>query len=582
MSYFKYNNGMKKIVIGLLFSAIMMGLISCEELLSPVDENLIGDDFATVDPSSAEGLLLNAYAGVLGQYQFTSVATDDAVTNQLTSGYRRMATGELTAQFNPAGRWSKYEDIFYVNKFLSIIDQVKWQEDSLLNELTYRRLKGEALALRALHHFYVLEGHAGKDAEGNLLGIPYFKEFIDNEGNFNVPRPSFEATIDSIVADFDSAYAYLPYVYSSNPDDIPDKDTIYDQDAYLTVNSQYYNNRINGQIVRALQGRVKLFAASPAFLNSAEVYQEAVSYVSPLVDEINFLLPSDGIEYYESDLDSDNPEVLWRRSVAENANQEQNNFPPSLNGNGNVNPSQNLVDAFPMADGYPRGSSESMYDYDPNDPYVNRDPRLDKYILVNGGMIGSNTIYTDKSSEQDGVNQVSQKSTRTGYYLKKLLRPDVIIPVSGNVVVQNHYEVYFRYTELFLILAEAQNEIGGPNYRANGVFLSARDILRLSRRRALDLFSDPYLEGISSQDEMRSLIRNERRLELCFEGNRFWDLRRWGVELDEPVYGYYKDETGYEQIEVEKRLFEGDKYTYMPIPYSEILKFSALVQNAGW
>ncbi len=584
MRYYKYKNGMKIIVKSIIFSLIMIGLISCEELLNPVDENLIGDDFATVDPSSAEGLLLNAYAGLNGQYEFTSVATDDAVSNQLNNGYKRLATGELTSQFNPASRWSKYENVFYINKFLSVIDQVKWQEDSILNELTYRRLKGEALALRALHHFYVLEGHAGKDAEENLLGIPYYTEYTDSNGDFNVPRLSFEATVDSIISDFDSAFTYLPYVYSNNPNDIPDKDSMYDQNAYITVNSRFYDNRINGKIVRALQGRVKLFAASPAYLNSSDVYKEAVAYVAPLVDELNYFLPSDGIEYYESDLDSDNPEFLWRKSMAQNANQEKNNFPPSLNGNGNVNPSQNLVDAFPMADGHPRGSNESLYVYDPNDPYVNRDPRLNKYILVNGGTIGINTIYTDNSSELDGVNKESQKSTRTGYYLKKLLRPDVSIPVSGNVVVQRHYEAYVRYTELFLILAEAQNEIGGPDYRESNVFLSAKDILRLLRRRALGVISDPYLEDISNQDEMRELIRNERRLELCFEGFRFWDLRRWGAELNEMVYGYYNDGSGsgYQQIEVEKRLFDGEKYKYMPVPYSEILKYSELVQNAGW
>ena len=575
---------MKILIKSIFITLIMAGLISCEEILSPIDENLIGDDFATVDPASAEGLLLNAYTGLIGQYQFTCVATDDAVSNQLTNGYRRMATGELTAQFNPASRWSKYEYVFYINKFLPVIDHVKWQEDSVLNELTRRRLKGEALALRALHHFYILEGHAGKDESGELLGIPYYTKSIESDGDFNVPRPSFEATVDSIIADFDSAYTYLPYEYSSNPDDIPAKDTVYDQDAYLTVNSPYYKNRINGKIVRALQGRVKLFAASPAYLNNADVYGEAVGYIAPLIDEISYLPPSDGVEYYESDMDSDNNEVLWRQSVKQFSYLEKSNFPPSLNGNGNVNPSQNLVNAFPMADGYPRGSDASLYVYDPNDPYTNRDPRLKKYILVNGGTLGFNTIYTDHSSELDGVNKESQKSTRTGYYLKKLLRPDVIIPVSGNATIQNHYEVYIRYTELFLIVAEAQNEIGGPDYRADGVFFSARDILRLTRRRALDLFSDPYLEGISNKEEMRELIRNERRLELCFEGFRFWDLRRWDADLDETVYGYYDDgsETGYQQIEVEKRLFEGDKYNYMPIPYSEILKYSELVQNAGW
>jgi hypothetical protein len=450
-----------------------------------------------------------------------------------------------------------------------------------MNLLTSRRLKGEALALRALHHFYVLEGHAGRDEAGNLLGIPYYKEYIGSDGDFNVPRLSFEATVDNIMEDLDSAFMYLPYIYSSNPADIPDKDTIYNQAAYLTVNSPLYTNRINGKIVRALQGRIQLFAASPVYLNSPDVYKEAISYLLPLLSEINYVLPPDGVEFYNTNADKTNPEILWRKSYANNATQEINYFPPSLNGSGELNPSQNLVDVFPMADGYPKGSS-TLYPYNPQNPYANRDPRLNKYILVNGGSIGIRTIFTDYTSPLDGVNKVSQKSTRTGYYLKKLLRPDVVIPISGNPTIQEHYEAFVRYTELFLILAEAQNEVGGADYKETGSTVSARDIMRLIRKRGLGIISDPYLNGISSKEEMRELIRKERRLELCFEGFRFWDLRRWGIDLNETVNGYYKDVTGYQQIEVEKRKFEGEKYKYMPIPYNEILKYTKLVQNSGW
>jgi len=573
---------MKKIIQYILASVIIIGFSSCESLLSPTDENLIEADYATVDPTSAEGILLNAYTGILGQYQFTCAATDDAVTNQLTNGYRRMATGELTSQYNPASRWSRYEYVFYINKFLSIIDNVVWMEDADLNELTYRRLKGEALALRALHHFYVLEGHAGKDASGNLLGIPYYKEFIDTESDFNLPRLSFQATIDAIMADFDEAFEYLPYVYSNDPADIPAKDQGYDQDAYLTVNSAYYNLRINGKIVRALQARVKLYAASSAFLNSSDSYSDAANYAVALLSERGYDLPAAGLEFYDDDNDANNPEILWRKSVALNATQEQSNFPPSLNGTGNINPTQNLVDAFPMADGYPIGDNGSLFVYDPQNPYLNRDPRLQKYIVVNGGSIGSNVIHTDYTDETDGVNMVSQKSTRTGYYLKKLLRPDVVIPVTGTATVKNHYESLIRYTELFLILAEAQNERGGPDYKQIGSEMSARDIMKAIRARGLGILSDPYVDGISGQDEMRELIRNERRLELCFEGFRIWDLRRWGLDLTESANGYYENGNGYQSIEVEKRLFSGEKFKYMPIPYSEILKYSELIQNAGW
>lgn len=82
---------------------------------------------------------------------------------------------------------------------------------------------------------------------------------------------------------------------------------------------------------------------------------------------------------------------------------------------------------------------------------------------------------------------------------------------------------------------------------------------------------------------MRKLIRNERRLELCFEGFRFWDLRRWKEDLNQPVYGidWDKNSGTFKTFEVEKRDYEDYMY-YCPIPNSEILKFSNLVQNKGW
>ena len=97
-----------------------------------------------------------------------------------------------------------------------------------------------------------------------------------------------------------------------------------------------------------------------------------------------------------------------------------------------------------------------------------------------------------------------------------------------------------------------------------------------------------YLEECAqNQDKMRDLIRNERRIELCFENKRFWDLRRWMLPINESVKGMQidrNDETGelkYTVIEVEDRVY--DKYQYFgPIPKSEVLKWSNLKQNQGW
>lgn len=547
---------------------------------SPVNENLIDGSHIESNPSYAEGILLQGYKGLIDNYQTSAEATDDAVNNQIQNGLRKMATGELTARNNPLSRWDKYKQIFYLNKFLNIVEKITWKEDPELQELYVRRLTGEALALRALLHFYILQAHAGYDDSGILMGVPYYKEFIDYDGDFNLPRCTFEETVNKIEEDFNAAYELLPYIYSNNPSDIPDKDKHYDTDAYLTVNGAVFNQRIQGQIVRALQARLHLMAASPAFLNSKEQYKLAAQYAVQLCEKVNYTLAPDGIEFYNADDDRNNLEILWRNSISQQSWFEQNQFPYSLNGSGRLNPSQNLVDAFYKADGYPI-SENSGINYDPQNPYINRDPRLATYILYNGGKIGDKIITINENSN-DGVDKVIEKSTRTGYYLKKSLRPDVVIPQSGNPVSKDHFGVYLRYTELFLILAESLNEIGGPDYKGEGSSKSARDIIRLIRARALKLTVDSYLDNISGDGEMRNLIRNERRLELCFEGFRFWDLRRYKAALNETVRGIVNDGTTYRIIDVEKRAMEGDKYYYMPLPYNEVIKFSALTQNVGW
>ena len=78
---------------------------------------------------------------------------------------------------------------------------------------------------------------------------------------------------------------------------------------------------------------------------------------------------------------------------------------------------------------------------------------------------------------------------------------------------------------------------------------------------------------------MRQLIRNERRLELCFEGFRFFDIRRWKSDLNATARGMNITGNVFTPIDVETRSYRDYMY-YGPIPYSEVLKFNALQQNA--
>lgn len=571
---------MKKIIKYITIVLVFAGFFSCN-MLEPVDENRLTTDYIETDPESAEGVLLQGYTGLINQYSWSEGGTDDAVNNQLSNGYKRMANGELTAQYNPASRWNKYEKVFYLNKFIEIIDAgtVQWNRDEEINNLFAERLKGEALALRGVYHFYVLQAHAGMTSSG-LMGVPYFTEFIPSDGDFNQPRLTFEETVAAINADFDAAIDMLPMVYSDNEADVPPKYAGMDFGKYKTVNGAQYNLRIDGTIVKALKARLALFAASPSFLNDAGYYQEAANISGELLDMIGGPagLADDGLEFYKTDGGKDSDEMLWRASIGNNASsQEERHFPPSRNGKGEINPTHNLAMAFPMANGFPATEANG---FDPQDPFANRDPRLAKYLVLNGSSIGGGTINSGVGGGVDRTDSIPEQSTTTGYYLRKLLRPDVRINDDGSKVQKKHYNVYFRYTELFLIFAEAANEIGGPTYMVNG--MSAMDVIAAIRQRAGITQPDEYLASITSKEAMRELIRNERRLELCFEGFRFWDIRRWGLPLNETATGYFNDGSGYVELPTVEARSYPDYATYLPIPYNETLKFSALEQNQGW
>lgn len=567
----------KYIAIAMLFA----GLFSCD-MLEPIDENRLKPDYIGTDPESAEGILLHGYTGLINQYSFSEGGTDDAVNNQLANGYKRMAKGELTAQFNPSSRWNKYEQVFYLNKFIDIVERgtVQWNRDEEINQLFIERMKGEAIALRALYHLYILEAHAGIGYSGDLLGIPYFMEFIAPDGDFNQPRLSFKATVEAIHTDFNEALLLLPMDYSDNEADVPSRYAGMEFNKYKVVNGAQYNLRISGRIVKALQARLALLAASPSFLNGAGYYEEAANIAGELLGNIGGVagLAVDGVEFYTSDAGKDSDEMLWRSSLKDNnTSQEKRHFPPSRNGRGEINPTHNLAMAFPMESGFPATVENG---YEPQNPFANRDPRLAAYLVLNGSSIGGGTINSGVGGGVDRTDSILEQSTTTGYYLRKLLRADVRINDDGSEVGKKHFDVYFRYTELFLIFAEATNEIGGPQHQVNG--MSAFDVIAAIRKRAGITQPDAYLQTITTKEQMRELIRNERRLELCFEGFRFWDMRRWGLSLNETATGYFYDGSKYVELSaVETRNYPAYGI-YLPIPYNEILKFSELEQNQGW
>lgn len=591
---------MKKKILLIVAAALMLN--SCDDLFEPAKENFKDVEQMHDDAAYAQGFLLRAYSNIPGYYNNSEYATDDAVINQKNDSYLTMATGGWTSRLWTAiDEWSRsFGTIQYLNLFLENVDQVKWAEDPVKAQLLARRTKGEAYGLRGMFYYYLLRAHAGYSENGELLGVPILPEYLTVNSQLNLPRASFQACVEQIYSDLEKAEELLPLEY----EDVSEVPASY-QD--ITQDASKYNNAVgkkfrqlfNGLIARTYRARAALLAASPAFQDASNMvsWADAADAAAAVLNYNGGLsgLAADGVEYYSKDVveslkDGINPkEIIWRENVSnsEAANsQEANNFPPSLNGNGNMNPSQNLVDAFPMENGYPI-SDITKSGYVETNPYNKRDPRLAKYIIYNGSLAGvSNTpIYTGRNSgTDDGINVKEQKSTRTGYYMNNPLRMDVNRAI-GSVTNQQHYIPRIRYTEMYLAYAEAANEAWGPT-EDNGHGYSAYDVIKAIRKRAgVGGESDPYLENVckGSKDKMRELIRNERRLELCFEGFRFWDLRRWKEDLNETVWGidWGKDGSTFTKFEVEKRDYEDYMY-YCPIPNSEVLKFSNLAQNRGW
>jgi starch-binding outer membrane protein, SusD/RagB family len=593
---------MKTIVI---FFALLFLLSGCEDVLSPANENIRDLDAMHTEPGYAQGILGNAY--ILLPYSSTpnsDVATDDAVSNDIANNFSMMATGSWSSNNNPVAQWQNRKSaIQYINIFLANVDDVVWSSEVEIRTMFTDRLKGEAYALRAVQMYYLLLAHGGPSASGELLGVPIVNEPETTTSNFNYPRNTFQECVDQIFADLDKALELLPLDYEEiTSAQIPAKYQaigVTDASQYNRVNGKHMRGRITARIAEAVKAQVALMAASPAFSSGNDVeWQDAANYAATVLDRIGGvggLAPKGLVWYTKEEVDGlasgVNPaEIIWRDNVGTSNTLEADNFPPSLYGRGRVNPSQNLVDAFPAVNGYPISAPESGFD--PANPYANRDPRLATYILVNEGKLdpSGNAIVTGtygEADDKDGINKEAGYSTRTGYYLRKLLRPDCNPNPQFNTT-QKHFTARIRYTEIFLAYAEAANEAWGPTGNGGNAY-SAFDVIKAIRTRAGITGSDAYLTAAQSdKDKMRELIRNERRLELCFENMRFWDLRRWKVDLsklNETARGMRIDKTNnvlsYTAIDAQTRDYKGYMY-YGPVPYGEIRKWSQLEQNAGW
>lgn len=591
--------------IKFIYLLMLLGFIACEESLDLKLDETYGDEFTWTLPDKAEGVLMNAYANIAATPDtwagnFLDVATDNAVTNDFGSGLYQLSQGGQTPMTNPIDGWSTaYYQFRNIHLFMEngLGPNIKYDMFDEAADSTRRyRLKGEAFFLRAWWGMDLLQRFGGLTAEGSALGYPILTRNLSDADRDNtniMTRNTYEECVSQILADCDSAIKYLPLSYTGSDEAI----------------GSAQNGRASAKAAYALKSRAAIFAASPAYrpegsyaitddqqqqkwVRSAQLAQQAIAdgqlgAYDILTEEH---MPGPGLQ------DKTPDEFLLRRWTNANG-MEKRQYPPLFWGQGRTNPSQNLVDAFPMLNGFP--ISDPRSGYDPQNPYQNRDNRFELTVYYNGkSFSGERELEIFHEDDQPGRDAAGfdYQNTRTGYYLRKWLstKKDLLYnPSNLNGSNDYHQHALLRRAEVYLNLAEASNEALGPQGIVPGCSQSAYDVIRDIREKA-GITSTVYLDEVAAQgkEAFRALILNERRIEFAFENMRYFDLRRWLLPLDEAVRGVRitKTSVGFEflgadpngaSILVEERKLSDNKYYYSPLPYEEVLK-NKLEQNKGW
>ena len=589
--------------IYLLVLSVTAGFMSACTFLDPLPNGSYNDENFELYPELLRGFVDVVYNELLPEtyldnyYIPMSCATDDAIYSSPTAAWRIFSSGSAKMLSNPFDtKWrDNYRAINYLNMFLEndrgYNTRYMVAEDS---DLALRNcLQGSAYGLRAWMYFDLLRVFGGKAENGELLGVPILTEPTDPKtaDASTIERATFDECAEQILKDCDSAYKYLPRNNRDYPGDPQ-------QSIQITGSARYKS--LDQIAIDGLRAMVYIFWASPAYNpeNDMSRYDKAARYAAAVIKhklEVESTLtggfdPTRGFSWHNVN----SPEIIWPSEMRQSSNLETSFYPQQFGGSALVAPTQDLVDAFPMANGYPINDKRS--NYDPTHPYEGRDPRFYATIFYNGAQVrrlnnASEVMYTfecaNGGKDAPGSNEVSA----TGYYIKKFIYRNWN---TNDTTKELGYRCihFMNWTKMCLIFAEAANKYVGPTDEGTYGY-SARQAIAWLRNRptnddepGLGTFGDPYLDECAAEaTTFEGLVKNEWRGEK-FEGDRYYNLRRWATdvsEINKPIHmAKISNQSGL--ISYEYPVVETLKYPslWAPIPYTEIRKCPKLLQNQGW
>lgn len=512
------------------------------------------------------------------QGSYLDAGTDDGVPTKNMGGntsldnYRNGQLSAANIASLDGNAWNtNYRGIRRANLFLKKIENFPNSALGISPE-TRENMKAEARALRAYYYFELMKRWGG---------VPIlYDAILDLDSDIDIPRNTLDEVVEYILDEIS-----------------PDRegscfDGLYD--AYSTVgggSTAGMYGRLNKGSVLGIISRLKLYLASPLYneSNSVEKWKEAAKAAKDIIDLNIYELHGNQQDLFSLSGAFPNKELLMVKEAGLSTSVETNNSPSGYFNStvkcwGLTSPSQNLVDAFLTIDG--KQIDESDSGYDSQDPYTNRDPRLAYTVFHNGMRWLGREVQTFEGG-LDRSNRPGFFFTQTGYYLRKFASKS-----EGSSTFQSlrHHNYIIRYAEVLLNYAEALNEYdfaGGKTEIENSIIL-------IRSRAGINPGDDNRfgLPTTYSQDDMRKIIRNERRIELAFEDHRFWDIRRWKIAdrgdnvMIKPVRGVVINKgadgvLNYDYVDVRESTFAERMYWY-PIPRTQMQSNSKMVQNPGW
>lgn len=411
------------------------------------------------------------------------------------------------------------------NTAIEKADQIQDCTEAERNDLI-----GQAYFVRAFCHFELFRLYGS---------LPYVDHVLGPNDEWDLaPEDDYEF-LKKCAADYQTAYEYLDRAGKVRRDPASGAGNLADPD----------QDKPNGVTALAMKGRVLLYAASPLNNPAGDVKRwedaaeaSAVALNAALANGYRLLPKAEYSKNFYGNRYTN--EQLWAYSTGSTTNYNSSTiqsfvgYPFCNNAYAAAQcPTQNFVDRFETADGWPLNTEEQRAAatvagaYNEQNPYANRDPRFDNAVVYNGctfqgytpaslylladGSKPSGSLLTYPQGASDGVSE-------TFYYERKRTGP---LSNKGNQNVMLTDPI-IRLAEVYLNYAEAANEAWGPDGKSASAAITALEAVNTVRERVE--MPEIRSEYTGTRELLRERIKNERVVELCFEGNHYWcDIRRW-------------------------------------------------------